>query len=130
MLAEARTQDTPEERKASPRVRVAWKVKAITAAGAAVTCTVQDVSDGGARLSVPPEAELPERFHLYFPLRDLSHYVEVRWRKDAEVGVAFVEGLEAELRELRATIAHLMQRLETLERAMAMREAPPLLAEG
>jgi hypothetical protein len=119
-------QEAPEERRATPRVRVAWKVKAIAASGATVTCTVQDVSEGGARLALPPDAELPEYFHLYYPLRDLSLYAEVRWRKGTEVGVAFVENLDAEMRELRATIAHLTERLDMLERAAALREATDL----
>lgn len=121
-MTDARTHDAPEDRRASPRVRVAWKVRAIAASGAAVTCTVQDVSEGGARLALPADAELPDHFHLYYPLRDLSLYAEVSWRRGAEIGVAFVENLEAELRELRATIAHLTERLEMLERAAAVRE--------
>ena len=75
------------------RVRVAWKVKAMTAPGKPIaTCVVQDVSAGGARLSVPPDTSLPDRFSLYLPLRDETHAVEVRWRREdaCEVGVAFL----------------------------------------
>ncbi|HEX2552714.1 MAG TPA: PilZ domain-containing protein [Microvirga sp.] len=126
MAAGARAQAAPEERRASERVRVAWKVKAMTASGSVVTCTVQEVSEGGARLQVPPDAELPERFHLYYPLRDLSLFAEMRWRKGSDVGIAFVENLEAEMRELKALIAHLTDRLGMLERAAAMRRAESL----
>ena len=126
MVAVARSPDSPfpGERRASPRFRVGWKVKAITASGALVSCTVQEVSEGGARLSVPADALLPDCFHVYFPLRDVSHFVEVRWRRDLEIGVAFMDAQESELRELRLTIAHLTDRLHLLERAAA--SADPL----
>jgi len=130
MVAVARAQDTSEGRRSIQRVRVAWKVKVITASGMITTCTVQDVSDGGARLAIPPDAALPDRFHLYYPLRDLSNFVEVRWRKEGEIGVAFIDGLETELRELRITVAHLTERLESLERAMRIPEPPLAVLKG
>jgi hypothetical protein len=77
---------------AAPRVRVSWKVRAITSTSESfVTCVVQDVSSGGARLSVPIDAELPDQFRLHFPLRDITHDVQVRWRGTGEIGVAFVD---------------------------------------
>ncbi len=111
-------------------MRVGWKVKAITASGALVPCTVQEVSEGGARLSIPADVLLPDCFHVYFPLRDLSHFVEVRWRKDLEVGIAFAVAQESELRELRLAIAHLTDRLHLLERATASREQLSPIAES
>ncbi len=92
-LEEARVQQDIQS-----RVRVSWKVRAITShTGSFVTCVVQDVSPGGARLSVPSGATLPDRFQLRFPLRDTACDVAVRWRGDGEVGVAFIDADNASL---------------------------------
>jgi hypothetical protein len=74
-------------------MKVAWKVRAITSAnGPPATCIVQDVSAGGARLRVPDDIELPDRFSLFLPLKRQTQAVVVRWRDPAtsEIGVAFV----------------------------------------
>ena len=88
---------TSEKRQAA-RVKVAWKVKAITSLdGDQHTCIVQDVSEGGARLRVPNGVQLPDRFSLYLPLRDETQEVLVQWRdfNSTTIGVAFLEPSKA-----------------------------------
>jgi hypothetical protein len=91
-LAIRKSADGQNEQGLPSRLRVCWKVRAITDSEVSfVTCVVVDVSSGGARLSVPAGAELPQRFTLQCPLRGLLGQVEVKWRGVGELGVAFVD---------------------------------------
>lgn len=125
------------------RVRVAWKVKAILAPDEPeVTCVVLDVSAGGARLAVPRDAHLPDRFALFLPLRNETHDVTVKWRDDdtSEVGVAFaaeaggsgpsgpsearVARLEAHVRHLEEQLHRTNDRIDALMERMTRLEFP------
>jgi hypothetical protein len=112
---------------------VAWKVKAIVSPDEpGPTCVVLDVSAGGARLSIPQDCHLPDRFSLYLPLRKETHEVQVRWRDNeaSELGVAFVspqasggQGPEVEhavqIAQLQAHIEHLQEQLQKTDNRVA-----------
>ena len=53
-------------------------------------CRVRDISEGGARLEVDGAADLPERFLLTIDAGNGPALVEVAWRGESVVGVAFL----------------------------------------
>jgi hypothetical protein len=128
MVAAMKAKELPEvcDDRQHTRMKVAWKVKAITEPGGLrYTCVVQDVSVGGARLKVLEEVQLPDRFLLYLPLRDQVEDVVVRWRNTdrSEIGVAFVQAEAAassnldlsgidQIAQIQDQIAHLEDHLQ------------------
>jgi len=56
----------------------------------AYDCVIKDVSDTGARLRLGGESTiLPKDFELVFVTEALTYPVQLRWRRDHEVGVEF-----------------------------------------
>lgn len=54
-----------------------------------VPCTVSDISNSGARISVGADQTLPETFWLKVSGYRRKMKAETRWRKGDEVGVEF-----------------------------------------
>jgi hypothetical protein len=57
----------------------------------AADCVVRDVSDGGARIELSENVVIPDVIELYIPKKEETHHARVRWRRNNEVGVAYVE---------------------------------------
>lgn len=57
----------------------------------AADCVVRDVSDGGARLELSENVVIPDLIELHIPKKEVMHHARVRWRRNNEVGVAYVE---------------------------------------
>jgi PilZ domain len=54
-------------------------------------CTLVDVSDKGARLTISDVHDLPEQFHLYLARAPLAcRQCRVIWQRHHEVGVEFL----------------------------------------
>lgn len=53
-------------------------------------CTILDISLGGARLGLDPVGRLPPEFTLVFQQTGVEHRVQVRWRKQGQLGVQFL----------------------------------------
>lgn len=64
-----------------------WIAKIRLFDGREIPTTVKDVSTSGARLVVPEEMELPERFMFRVIGRDFVCAVKLMWRRGAFVGV-------------------------------------------
>ncbi|GJD37134.1 PilZ domain-containing protein [Methylobacterium aerolatum] len=71
-----------EERKSTN-----WIAKIRLFDGQEIPTTVKDVSTSGARLTVPEEMELPERFMFRVIGRDFVCAVRMMWRRGTNVGV-------------------------------------------
>ncbi|MGF9763004.1 PilZ domain-containing protein [Microvirga sp. 0TCS3.31] len=57
---------------------------------AMISCTVKDISSGGAKIAVKPQMDLPETFELFIAAHDLQvRRVRVCWRDGDFAGVAF-----------------------------------------
>ena len=56
------------------------------------SCTVVDISDGGARIEVTSADRLPEEFSLVLT-DDAAHVRRCRiaWREDGQIGVSYLE---------------------------------------
>lgn len=57
-----------------------------------VPCVILDISAGGARIQTPHAKEVPDYFELLNSDHKLDTWCEVRWRKDSQIGVRFLEG--------------------------------------
>jgi hypothetical protein len=60
-----------------------------------IECIIQDHSEGGARLEMAEDVALPPRFHLSIPFLDQVRPVEVRWSRDRQSGVMFLDRVDA-----------------------------------
>lgn len=81
-------QQTFVERRQSPRHRV-FKGGLIAFRGQSLTCTVRNLSDGGANLDVDSTAAVPVTFTLVLESDKTIRRCEIKWRADRRVGVAF-----------------------------------------
>ena len=78
-------------RRKEPRTRVfkAGTV-AINNKSSTISCTIRNLSDGGARLKVQGLFRPPHEFDLLVPADDWEAGCEVVWRNGNELGVRFV----------------------------------------
>ena len=87
-----------------------------------LACLVRDLSDKGARIIFSDIVMLPDVVDLNIPQRDLTLRARVQWRRNHEIGLAFLEiprvsgttemvqriaMLEAEIASLRAHLKRL-----------------------
>jgi hypothetical protein len=57
-----------------------------------VACAILDISDGGARILVPIDAEVPATFALAADRSDLNVLCKLEWRFGTRIGVSFHHG--------------------------------------
>jgi hypothetical protein len=57
----------------------------------AIDCFVEDISDGGAKLSVPDENKVPDNFILILKNTRIRRKCNVIWRSRRSVGLQFTE---------------------------------------
>jgi uncharacterized small protein (DUF1192 family) len=83
----------------------------------ALACLIRDLSDKGARIIFSDTVTLPDLVELYIPQREQTLRARVQWRRNDEIGLAFIE---AE-RELDATpsAGEVVQRVALLEAEIA-----------
>lgn len=76
----------------SPRRRADKQAWLVTDGSFALqSCTVVDMSDKGARLTVDQSDRLPKHFNLTFSRGSRSGFrCEVRWKRGRSIGVKFV----------------------------------------
>jgi len=60
------------------------------AGGSTINCTVRNLSETGARLTVVSFLGIPNQFTLEFNDKTAAYDCEVVWRKETELGVRFV----------------------------------------
>jgi hypothetical protein len=53
-------------------------------------CATINLSDLGAKLALPKNVILPERFYLSIPARNLKRRAQLVWRRGDEAGIVFV----------------------------------------
>ncbi len=78
-----------EERRSERRTRVLLPATIRLPGGGAITCSIRDLSDGGAHLHVRQRDPLPERFELTVDADGRRFACEVRHRDGASVNVEF-----------------------------------------
>lgn len=129
-----------QEHRQHPRIRSFLRGEIVHSGGAIrIECTVRDLSNEGARLQVPRSVPLPDPFDLQVPQRHLLERCSIIWRHGDEVGVHFLEdkadtnepvampsiqdravqarvqGLEAEISQLKRQLAAMRSILERMD---------------
>lgn len=80
------------DHRSKPRIRTVLKAEIRHSGGLINTpCTVRDLSDTGARIELPGDVTLPDRFDLYIEKRHAARPAVVKRRHGTEVGVAFLD---------------------------------------
>jgi hypothetical protein len=75
------------ERRRGPRETGPFAAVVKLYSGRLLPCTVINVSDGGAKLSLAKEAVLPKEFELSIPAKNASWRVRMVWQQGRELGV-------------------------------------------
>ncbi|QDM19126.1 PilZ domain-containing protein [Tardiphaga sp. vice352] len=76
------------EHRIAPRKRV-FKAGTIEFGGGGIDCTVRNLSDTGAALSVESPAGIPSEFNLVVVSDQISRMCRVVWRKENRIGITF-----------------------------------------
>jgi hypothetical protein len=123
----------PTEARRSKRARTFLHARISYGDGAISTeCTVNQLSDVGARINVASSVVLPDMFEIAIPQKGISCRAKLIWRKDDQVGVDFlderegpavptiedhlarIKALEAENGKLKGQIGALLQQVHRL----------------
>ena len=124
---------SPSDARRAIRVRTFLQARISYGEGAISTeCTVSQLSDTGARLTVASTVALPDVFDIAVPQRGIACRAKQVWRNDDQVGIDFVGGdedlsaptaedylarikaLEAENGKLKTQISTLLQQVHRL----------------
>ncbi|MGO8800552.1 MAG: PilZ domain-containing protein [Roseiarcus sp.] len=122
-----------KEARRSKRARTFLHARLSYGDGAISTeCTVNQLSDVGARINVAGSVALPDMFEIAIPQKGISARAKLIWRKDDQVGVDFfddheapaapaaddplarIKALETENSKLKAQISALLQQVQRL----------------
>ena len=76
------------EHRIAPRKRV-LKAGLIEFSGGGISCTVRNLSDTGAALSVESQVGIPIEFKLVVISDQVSRMCRVVWRKEKRLGIRF-----------------------------------------
>ena len=91
----ARVEQTVIEQRRSIRENVQFPAWIDVGNGAALRdCTVLDVSEDGARVTVASPAQLPKEFYLVLSKHRTRRRCRLVWRSDEEVGLSYLGPLE------------------------------------
>lgn len=78
-------------------------------------CTIRDVSEGGVRLVLDEDLDLPEEFYVFDAVAKTVAEVQLRWRRGLAAGVVYLVP-PASIRHFRNTgVRKLAQRLYALD---------------
>lgn len=78
-------------------------------------CTIRDISDGGLRLVLNEDTDLPEEFYVFDAVPKTVAEVQLRWRYGLAAGVVYLVP-PASIRHFRNTgVQKLAQRLYALD---------------
>jgi len=77
-----------EERRSTPRQRV-FKAGSIEFDGAAVDCTIRNISSVGAQIDVASPLGIPHEVILNIPTRHERRHCHIIWRGQKRIGVVF-----------------------------------------
>src|SRR5215210_6417226 len=80
------------DNRAHPRVETRLKGRLLSLDGHCnYNCLVVDVSEGGARVSTADTYFIPARVFLFLAKSGDIFECDVKWRRDGEVGLAFID---------------------------------------
>jgi len=84
--------DPIDDRRQARRFRAQHLAKIVVESDVMITCMVEDISTGGAKISLHGRHHVPDEFDLYIAAHELQvHRAQLRWRQDGMLGVAFLK---------------------------------------
>lgn len=111
-----------KEKRSAPRLRAVLKGEIRYENGLMSTpCLIRDISEIGARLELPGDLVLPDRFDLYIEKKNQTRHSVLKRKRGVEVGVAFLDmpapalGLPERVLKLEAEVARLRGLVERLQ---------------
>lgn len=54
-----------------------------------LSCTIRNISDGGARIALPRDTIVPARFYLLTSRQAVGHEAQIVWRTATQAGLKF-----------------------------------------
>jgi hypothetical protein len=95
-VADSSRESRPAEARRSKRARTFLQARISYGDGAISTeCTVNQLSDIGARINIAGSIALPDMFDIFIPQKGTSRRAKLVWRKDDQVGVDFFDDRES-----------------------------------
>lgn len=83
----------------------------------ALACLIRDLSDKGARIIFSDTVTLPDTVEIYIPQREQTLRARVTWRKNDEIGLAFIAA--ERVPDASSTPGEVAQRVAMLEAEIA-----------
>jgi len=83
----------------------------------ALSCLIRDLSDKGARIIFSDTVTLPDMVELYIPQRNQTLRARVQWRRNDEIGLAFIAAEHEP--EAAPSAGEVVQRVALLEAEIA-----------
>jgi hypothetical protein len=112
-VADSSRNSKPVEARRSMRVRTFLHARIRYGDGAISTeCTVNQLSEVGARINIASSVALPDVFEIAVPQRGISRRAKLIWRKDDQVAVDFLDDREG---QPAPTIEDHLARIKALE---------------
>jgi hypothetical protein len=82
-------------RRQARRFRAQHLAKIVLGPDSMITCKIEDISTGGARIALQRHMSLPEDFDLFIAAHDLQvHRARLCWRHHDSLGVLFVRSTD------------------------------------
>jgi hypothetical protein len=94
--------DKPElppmaERRPAPRRRVIWRGRCAFLDGSrSFDCTIRDLSQSGARISIQGAQMIPQHFYLIDRTNRTVHEVKVAWNNGKQLGLQFLNSFDVD----------------------------------
>jgi len=89
------TRSQIDNRRQARRFRAQHLAKIVLGPDSMISCRVEDISTGGARIALDQHTELPDGFELFIAAHDLQvHWARLCWRHRDSLGVHFVRPTE------------------------------------
>ncbi len=82
-----------------------------------LACLIRDLSEKGARIVFSDTVTLPDVLDLHIPQREQTLRARVQWRRNDEIGLAFIDAERAA--EPQPTAGEVIQRVAMLEAEIA-----------
>jgi uncharacterized protein YceH (UPF0502 family) len=118
-MAQNTARKTDANRRDKPRLRSFMAATVLYNNGqSTLDCVIRNISEDGAKLALPAEVALPDRFDLAVPQRNKTYRATMAWRRGGEVGVS-LEDASVATPEDAALDAVLRQRIRMLEAEIA-----------
>jgi PilZ domain len=87
-MAQTPLQTSIAELRAKPRLKSLIAATIVYNNGqCTLDCVIRNISETGAKLSVPASVALPDRFDLTVPQRSATYRAHIAWQRPGEIGV-------------------------------------------